>query len=167
MGLSPEAQKGVGGWASPEDQAHFEGLVADADVIVIGRNTFTESREDIERRPGRFRLVMTRNPAAYQDQAVAGKLEFTDESPQQIVERLRSKGVENLLIAGGGKIYAAFLNAGVVDELILTLEPRLFGVGTPFMGRIDSNVAMKLVNVEKANPQGTLFLTYTLESETN
>ena len=166
-GFITRGAEGVGGWASPEDQSHFEGLVADADVIVIGRNTFTESREDIEKRPGRFRLVMTRNPAAYQAQTVPGKLAFTGESPQQIVERLRDEGVGTLLIAGGGKIYAAFLNAGLVDELILTLEPRLFGIGTPFMGAIESNIAMKLVNVEKANSQGTLFLTYTLAADNN
>lgn len=159
-GFITRGEEGVSKWASSEDQAHFAGLVEQADVIVIGRNTFTEAGEDIARRPGRFRLVMTRHPAQYDDQAVPGKMAFTDESPAEIVQRYRDEGIGTLLIAGGGTIYAAFVNAGVVDELILTIEPRLFGQGTPFLGGIAANARMELVNVEQANEQGTLFLTY-------
>ena len=56
-GFITRGGEGVGSWASPEDQAHFASLVDQADVIVIGRNTFTEAKEDIARRPGRFRLT--------------------------------------------------------------------------------------------------------------
>ncbi|MDH3592961.1 MAG: dihydrofolate reductase family protein, partial [Planctomycetota bacterium] len=44
-----------------------------------------------------------------------------------VLERLRADGVERLLLEGGGELNWAMLDAGLVDELHLTLAPALLG----------------------------------------
>jgi riboflavin biosynthesis pyrimidine reductase len=52
-----------------------------------------------------------------------------------------------------------FLAAGLVDEIWLTVEPLLFGGGTPLLAaRVD--VRLELLASEKLNAAGTLLLRY-------
>jgi len=50
---------------------------------------------------------------------------------------LAASGVQTLLVEGGGRTLAAFLEAGLVDELALFVAPRLIGArhGTPLVDR--------------------------------
>lgn len=47
--------------------------------------------------------------------------------PARAVEALRAAGHRQLLLEGGPSLNAAFLDAGVVDELCLTMAPALLG----------------------------------------
>lgn len=47
--------------------------------------------------------------------------------PRRLLERLAARGIERLLVEGGGKTYALFLEAGLVDEIHLTICPVLVG----------------------------------------
>jgi riboflavin biosynthesis pyrimidine reductase len=52
-----------------------------------------------------------------------------------------------------------FFAAGLVDEIWLTVEPILFGGGTPLLvARVD--VRLELLASEKLNAAGTLLLRY-------
>ncbi len=53
--------------------------------------------------------------------------------PQEIVERLAQAGMRHLYIDGGVTIQR-FLQAGLIDELILTRIPVLLGAGIPLFG---------------------------------
>jgi riboflavin-specific deaminase-like protein len=48
---------------------------------------------------------------------------------------LAKEGIRSLLVEGGGRISAAFLNAGLVDDLALFIAPSLIGArqGTPLI----------------------------------
>ena len=48
-------------------------------------------------------------------------------TPQEIVARVRSDGHSRILCEGGPSLFAELVHAGAVDELFLTLSPRLFG----------------------------------------
>ncbi len=49
------------------------------------------------------------------------------QSPQQIVDRLRGDGHRRILCEGGPGLFGELAAAGLVDEVFLTLSPRLFG----------------------------------------
>jgi len=61
---------------------------------------------------------------------------------------------------GGGQIAALFLKAQLIDELWLTIEPRIFGIGASFVNDEKLNIELKLLSCEQANEQGTLILKY-------
>ena len=53
-----------------------------------------------------------------------------------VLKDLAATGVQSVLVEGGGRTHAAFLDAGFADEVALFVAPRLFGAagGTPLVG---------------------------------
>jgi dihydrofolate reductase len=129
----------------------------------MGGETYRTARETIRAglMPERLRLVLTRTPEAFANDSVPGKLEFTDTPPLQLVAELRQRGLQRCAILGGAQIHSLFLEAGLVDELWLTLEPLLFGNGTPLLARRTSS-QLTLLSSEKLAPS-TLLLKYRVE----
>jgi dihydrofolate reductase len=89
---------------------------------------------------------------------VPGVLEFSQEPPEGIVAGLRARGKKRCALLGGGQIYGAFLAAGVVDEIWVTVEPRIFGAGVPLVSRA-VNVELRLLACERLAAD-TLLLKY-------
>lgn len=55
--------------------------------------------------------------------------------PAAVVEALRARGLSRLFIEGGGQVAAAFLSAGLVDQLIWFRAPLILGArGRPAVG---------------------------------
>jgi dihydrofolate reductase len=159
--LTRHAGAGASGWASPEDQARYRSLSGACDVQIFGSGTYREHRANFRRSAltGPRKVIVTRNPTAFADDVLAGKLEFTAEAPLALIDRLRTEGHERCGLLGGGQIYGDFLGAGVVDELHLTIEPVVFGRGIRLTGDSVIDVGFRLRDVERLNAS-TLFLTY-------
>lgn len=52
-------------------------------------------------------------------------------SPQTVVLALRQRGLNRLLVEGGGRLVSAFLQAGTLDRLFVTVAPVIVGSGVP------------------------------------
>lgn len=150
-------------WASKEDANLFFQLVEKYNLIVMGRKTYEAIRENIELRPDKLRIVLTKNPEKYSHAAVPGSLEFSNKSPRELVNRLERKGYREMLLAGGGEINALFLKSSLVDELHLTIEPVIFGRGQALVADEKLEVSLKLIAVKKLNEKGTLHLRYKVQ----
>ena len=75
--------------------------------------------------PGEFDL------AACQAQVELRELPIDELNPRHVLNILRHEfGVRSLLCEGGPRLFAGLLAAGVVDELFLTIAPKLTGGGT-------------------------------------
>jgi dihydrofolate reductase len=148
-------------FASPEDQKHFHAALADFDCSVMGGVTYRGARDLICTQPmaKRLRVVLTRTPADYAAQAQAGSLEFTHNAPDKLLAGLRARGFKRCVLLGGAQVHGLFFAAGLVDEVWLTVEPVLFGGGTPLLAaRVD--VRLELLASEKLNATGTMLLRY-------
>jgi riboflavin biosynthesis pyrimidine reductase len=148
------------GFASPEDQVLFREKLQACDALVMGAGTYAAARERI--RPHlaaeRIRFVLSRQPERWQEDQVPGKLEFTRGGPAEIVDRLHRIGKQRLGVLGGGQVNRLFLQAGLVDELWLTLEPRVFGSGVPLCeGQCDTRYTV--AEIRPLSP-ATIFLRY-------
>lgn len=51
--------------------------------------------------------------------------------PAGVLAMLHERGLERVLVEGGGRLVTAFVEAGVVDRLFLTTAPVLIGEGVP------------------------------------
>lgn len=124
-------------WTSREDTQAFVRLTKEAGIMVMGSATFATIGRAL---PGRKTVVYTRHP-----EKLAGitDVEATDEAPAALVRRLAEAGYGRLAVCGGATIYRQFLDAGVVDEIYLTIEPVLFGAGVPLLdGMADTRLAL-------------------------
>jgi dihydrofolate reductase len=146
-------------WTSPEDQAHFRNMIATHDALVMGRGTYEAVKPKTS--PEKLRVVLTSQADNFQAEAIPGQREFYNESPAEIVKRLKGRGYKKVLIVGGGGTISPFLEAKLVDSLYLTLEPRIFGTGTALaLGKLDAE--FKLQSQQQLNNKGSLLLVYKL-----
>lgn len=153
-------------WTSPEDAAHFARLKADHNLIVMGRKTYTAMRAKLKPHPRTLRLVLTRHPEKFAAETVKGQLEFSSDTPLKLVRSLEEQGYTEMLLIGGGQVNSAFLAAGLVHEIYLTVEPWLFGTGIDATSGLPLSVTLKLISMRKLNARGTLLLHYKLEPST-
>jgi diaminohydroxyphosphoribosylaminopyrimidine deaminase/5-amino-6-(5-phosphoribosylamino)uracil reductase len=49
-----------------------------------------------------------------------------------LVQKLGERGILSLLVEGGSDIIGAFFEAGLADQLILFISPKIVGNGIPF-----------------------------------
>jgi dihydrofolate reductase len=154
-------QPGAQGWASAEDQAHFRSSTAKCDVRIFGSGTYLPDRDAFcqSSRPGVRRVVLTSDPLQFGDDAVAGQLEFTSETPSSLIARLRSEGHTRCAVLGGGRVYGSFLAADLIDEIELTVEPLVFGTGVRLAGDQPIDQRFTLTSMDKIN-DSTLLLRY-------
>jgi dihydrofolate reductase len=133
-------------WTSKEDKRLFVELTKRAGVMVMGRTTFDTIG----------RALPDRQTIVYSHKLVdVGGVTTTKESPADLVSRLSAEGYKELAICGGSAIYTLFLEAGVVDELYLTVEPVLFGDGVPFLNGL-VGVDLRLLETKQLNDNVTL-----------
>ncbi len=67
-------------------------------------------------------------------------IDFTDagwqhaRSPAAALAMLEQAGVQEAIVGGGRTVYHAFMGAGLVDEVVIDLQPVAFGTGVPLFG---------------------------------
>ncbi|WP_456385769.1 RibD family protein [Desulfolithobacter sp.] len=84
---------------------------------------------------------------------------------EAILKELAGRGVERLLIEGGGRLNHEALMAGIVDELLLTLAPKISGrVDTPCLADGPEHLGSPMLELAlkewRVAPTGELFLRY-------
>ena len=147
-------------WVSTEDQEHFSRLVDNSDAIIIGRKTYELMRGNIEHREGLLRLIITSKPDDFSSETVPGQIEFIKADPASIVDYLTQLKKKNVLIAGGTRIITDFLAAGCVDELYITIEPKIFGNGAELVSGRELDVDLELVKSTYLNDAATILMHY-------
>jgi dihydrofolate reductase len=148
----------VSSWTSAEDKKYFRKTWNEAALIVMGSNTFRA--EKLGSVKDHLLLVMTRHPATFKEKEVKGRLEFSDESPVQLVNRFEKAGFKTMLVVGGAQVATSFLKAELVDEIWLTIEPKVFGKGGSFVIDQELDVELRLISYEQVNTEGTLITKY-------
>ncbi len=145
-------------WSSEEDQHYFEEIWDDSSLTVMGSRTF--DAEPMKPTPTHHLIIMTRTPVKYKDYEVVGQLEFTNQSPAQLVAHYEKEGLRQMLIVGGPHLATSFFKAQLIDELWLTIEPKIFGTGGNLVINENLNIDLQLISVEKVNERGTLITKY-------
>ena len=129
------------------DDLGFAAFMARIDAVIMGRVTF-ETLIGFGvgwhyPAPGII-LSSTLNSAPKE---FAGKVEFANGSPAEIVRLAKQKGFDNLYI-DGGKTIQRFLQADLIDELIITEIPILLGGGDRLFGTLDHALEFEFVSSE-------------------
>jgi dihydrofolate reductase len=76
-------------------------------------------------------------------------VEFVNEPIADFVSRLRQQPGKNIWLMGGGEIIAEFLDAGAVDEFVVSVVPVLIGEGIPLLAPRRRHVSLQLHSVER------------------
>lgn len=145
-------------WSSHNDQEYFKELWDNSPLIIMGSSTF--NAEHFTPSSNHLLVVLTKHLLKYKNYEVAGQLEFTDKSPQELTEQYQERGFKTMVVVGGAHIASSFLKEQLIDELWLTIEPKIFGTGGNFVIEEQLDINLKLTSCEKVNDQGTLITKY-------
>lgn len=147
-------------FASEADRGHFRAAIRACDACVMGGTTYELSKHRMRPQafPGLRRVVWTRSPEARASEAIPGVLEFTRETPVETAARLRADGRKRCALLGGGQVNAAWLRAGLVDEVCATVESWIFGDGRPLAEGVEA--PLELLEAKVLAPGGPVLLRY-------
>lgn len=130
--------------APTEEDYGYQEFIDTVDTIVMGRNTFElTSTFDPWPYSGKKVVVLSSGSPAIPPH-LTESVEWLSLPPQQLVERLADQGATHLYV-DGGKTIQGFLNAGLINELIITRIPVLIGTGVPLFGPLDHDIELDTV----------------------
>lgn len=153
-GYITKHKDGLVDWSTPEDKKFFRDFTKEIGVMITGKKTLDTFPGLL---PNRLHVVMTRTPDVSKNEE--GKIEYTNQSPQAILENLEQRGYERVALIGGAQVNAMFLEHDLIDELYITVEPKIFGAGKRLFADIHKDVNLELVENKLLN-ENTLLLHY-------
>ena len=128
------------GEADPSEDYGWVDFINSIDHIVMGRNTFETVLSfggdwPYEGTP----LTVLSNTLSEVPTHLNGKAEILSLEPPAILERLREMGRKRIYIDGGQTVQR-FLQANLIDELIISTLPVLIGDGIPLFGALSGDL---------------------------
>lgn len=126
-------------WTGKADKRMFKQFTEQAGVIIMGSKTFATLENPL---PNRLNVVMTRQPTDYSTNA---NLLFTDAPPQVLLAEIAARGYQTAVLAGGAHINSLFLRHRLIDEMILTVAPLVFGQGVSLFAE-ETAVRLELIS---------------------
>lgn len=127
------------------------------DAVLMGRRTYEVGlRERITNPyPSLAQYVFSRTLERSPDPQVT----VTDEDPVDVARVLKAQPGKAIWLCGGGELASTLFAAGLVDRLILKLNPVVFGAGIPLLGSASAQRVLTL-SESQVYPSGHALLYY-------
>ena len=130
-------------WISGEESRRFvHQLRAASDAVAVGMGTARADQPELTardvgavRQPRRLVFGSGPMPDGLELELRSGPLE-------EELGELAGEGVQSLLLEGGPTLATAFLQAGLVDKLLVFVAPKLAGAGPTLLGELDEPVEL-------------------------
>ena len=146
--------------AGGEDHGFTE-FLASVDAIVMGRRTF-EVVLTFGSWPYGAKPVVVLSSRPLDIPAFPGAvIEHMAGTPAEIVSRLAARGVGHIYVDGGATIQQ-FLEAGLIQRLVISRVPVLIGSGIPLFGPLSSDIVVRHV-ATRAFPGGLVQSEYLVD----
>ncbi|MBF0304013.1 MAG: dihydrofolate reductase [Desulfamplus sp.] len=161
-------------WTGKADKRKFVEITKKAGAVIMGSATFDTIGQTLK---GRKNIVMTRNRSRLTSFSIDRSnlqtnnstlsfnsnsldnnnesLEFTDKTPHEILKSLEDEGFDSVALIGGSTINGLFARENLIDEVYITLVPKLFGQGLSLLsGELDMN--LELIEMDKIDNNSIL-----------
>lgn len=126
------------------DDMGYLDMMSSIDAIVMGRKTYEMVASFEGPWPYKKRVFVLSNTLSNISTELCDKVEIITGSLEEIIRNLNEKGFNNLYIDGGQTI-SSFLEADLIDELILTTIPIILGKGIALFNPIDKVLKFSLI----------------------
>ena len=132
---------------SHENWKVFLGLAKDMGCFVVGRKTYEEVKKWKDYNFDKInatKIIISNSPDFKLDKGYT-----LATSPEEAIKKASKLGFKKILLTGGGTINSAFMKNGLVDEIIIDIEPFVLGNGIRILSQEDFESRLKLLNVTK------------------
>lgn len=129
-------------WTGAEDKRFFARTSKKAGVVIMGSKTFDTFGKPL---PNRKNVILTQNKSR---RSTWANLIYTAQKPESILADLAAEGYTSAILAGGAAINTLFAQKDLIDEVVVTVVPKIFGQGLSlFTAEID--LELELLEMQK------------------
>ena len=121
----------------------YDEFMTTVDALVIGRNTF-ETVLAFDVWPYGTKPVFVLSTRALPPAPADAVVEHMSGAPAEIVAQLDTRGIRHIYVDGGITIQR-FLQAGLIQRLVVTRVPVLIGAGIPLFGQLPRDILLRHV----------------------
>lgn len=139
-------------WTGDEDKKFFAEISRKAGALVMGSKTFDTFGTPL---PDRKNIILTRDKNR---RSRWENLVFTDKKPREILSDLEKEGFSNVVLAGGSLVNSLFAEENLIDEVVVTISPKIFGYGISLFAE-EISMELELEEVRKIG-RNLVFLRY-------
>ena len=126
------------------DGNSYDSFVCEIDTVVMGWNTYHQIVTELS--PGQWvyegltSFVLTHREMKEMDGII-----FTDESPCDLIQRLKEKPGKDIWICGGANTAGQLMKEGLIDRYQISIIPTLLGAGIRLFGSLKDQTKLRLV----------------------
>ena len=132
-------------WVSQIDSDLFLKRVSEARCLIMGRRTFEQFQGSLYPVKDVCNIVLSSKSKSKNREGNA----FFVSSPTEAVGLAKEKGYKEVLLAGGGHTNGSFLNAGLIDEIFLSVHPLILNDGMRLFEGNEKDAKIELVDTRK------------------
>ena len=92
------------------------------------------------------------------------RVRIVSQAPATFVRDLKQEPGGDIYLCGGARLAATLLAAGLIDEIVLKLNPLLIGSGIPLFATVEEPILLELQST-KAYSNGVLLLSYRVKHD--
>lgn len=136
-------------WLPPGggEEHGYDAFMATVDALVIGRKSF-EKILTFDTWPYGGKPVFVLSTGTLGPALPGAVVERMSGSPAEIVSHLAARGMRHIYVDGGITIQR-FLQAGLIQRLIITRIPVLLGAGIPLFGALERDIPLRHVGTRQ------------------
>lgn len=135
-------------WTSIEDKKIFAKISKECGAVLMGENTFKTFPSPLKER---LNVVFSEN----KNNPELDGVKWVSGAPEKVLQELSDLGYKKVILGGGSFLNSLFLKKGLINEIMLTIEPKIFGTGLSLFNQ-DLETNLRLVNLEKINENSIL-----------
>ena len=133
-----------------DTQDTYSEFIKEVDTVIMGWNTYhqvtTELSPDVWPYEGMTTYVVT-----HRGGESAEKIKFTEESPCELVHRLKQKEGKTIWICGGADIAQQLMRADLIDRFQISIIPTILGGGVRLFGNLEQERELRLLETQSDN----------------
>jgi dihydrofolate reductase len=138
-------------------------LFASIDTMFWGRKTLSKGEEmggDVNMYGEMMNYVFSHTPRESEIENV----KFISENVAPFVENLKRQDGKNILLMSGGDLAKTFFEEGLIDELVVGIQPVILGKGIPLFPPRENQIELERFDV-KTRKSGTVQISYRVKAK--
>ena len=132
-------------WISEQDEKNYEAAVERAGCVLMGRTTYDQYRDELSTDPKRTVFVWTRSTELKDHDNV----KYLRGTPEEIIRQIAEQDFSELVVSGGGEANGALAEAGLVNEMVISIYNVVLGEGIRLFGSHHPQLKLKLLGTKQ------------------
>ena len=141
-------------WMQEAQWESYDKEVAESGHIVLGNRTYGMLEDDEVNADCTYYVLSNTGEGKVRPNVV-----FVQLDSNAILEALKKNNAKNVLVIGGSKTNSFLLNSGLIDEVMIDIEPLIISSGINLVDSLNADVKLELLS-NKTIGNGLLQLRY-------